>query len=402
MRIGKTSLNDIAKLRSDSIKRRRISSYDKTGDNRDWIDIKPGDTVILGEIEGAGCITHIWCTKMCHARYSLRNAIIRMYWDGEDDDKPSVEAPIGDFFGMGHAKQTNFVSAPLQMSSNKGKGFNCWWPMPFSKGFKITLENGNPKPFRIYYYIDFELYEDGFPDEKDYGRFHAQWRRENPPLVKKRDSETGKKITKLRPIKFNLFGHKNNDPLKYNYRILEARGKGHYVGCNLNIDNRTFLIFINWEGEGDDMIFIDGDIDKGVPTLYGTGTEDYVNQAFCPTEKYCAPYHGTILPMNRFAINWYGKITYYRYHIEDPIYFNKQIIVTIEHGHDNHRSDDYSSTAYWYQAEPHDHSIWPKPLDRKGRKPKGISWSHTIRKTICILIILLLIYWFFLKNFLFP
>ncbi|MHA1291957.1 MAG: glycoside hydrolase family 172 protein [Promethearchaeota archaeon] len=401
MKMGKNNLKNIAKLRPDSIKRCRISSYDKSGDNYDWIDIKPGDKVVLGAFEGAGCITHIWSTCMCVlTKYSLRNAIIRMYWDGEPDDKPSVEVPIGDFFGLGHGKRRNFVSAPLQMSPNKGKGFNCWWPMPFSKGFKITLENDNKRPFRIYYYIDFEVYDDGFPDNKDYGRFHAQWRRENPPPVKKKGQYKKKKIKKVstkKPVSFNLFGFKNTEPLKYNYKIMEAKGKGHFCGCHLDIDNRTFMPwFINWPGEGDDMIFIDDDVEKGIPTLYGTGTEDYVNQAFCPTETQSAPYHGTILPG---GFNWWGKITYYRYHIEDPIYFNKQIIVSIEHGHDNHRSDDWSSTAYWYQTEPHDHSIWPELRDRKGRKPKGVSWIHMIRKTLFIFLILFIVYWFWLKDF---
>ena len=403
MKLGKSSLNDIAKLRPDSTKRRRVSSYDKTGDNYDWIDIESGDTVVLAEVEGAGSITHIWCTCMCmFVKASMRNAIVRMYWDGETDDKPSVEVPIGDFFGLGHGKRKNFVSLPLQMSPNSGKGFNSWWPMPFSKGFKITLENDNPKSFRIYYYIDYELYDDGFEDEKDYGRFHAQWRRENPPLTKKRDAK-GKKITTRNPNKFNLFGVKNTEPLKYNYKIMEAKGKGHFVGCHLDIDNRTYMPwFVNWPGEGDDMIFIDDDIEKQIPTLYGTGTEDYVNQAFCPTQKQSAPYHGTILPHNKFGFNWYGKISYYRYHIEDPVYFNKQIIATIEHGHDNHRADDWSSTGYWYQTEPHDHNLFPKLLDRKSRKPKGISWAHTIRKTLGIGIIVFIFYWLFLKDWLGP
>ncbi|MHA1282957.1 MAG: glycoside hydrolase family 172 protein [Promethearchaeota archaeon] len=396
--LGKDFMFGIARIRPDSVKRRRISSYDKTGDNYDWLDIKPGETAILGEFKGAGCITHIWCTCMClFSKYSLRNAILRIYWDDEPEDSPSVEVPIGDFFGLGHGKRKNFVSLPLQMSPNRGKGFNCWFPMPFSKGFKIMLKNDNKRTFRIYYYIDFEVYEDGFNDEQDYGRFHAQWRRQNPPPVKKRD-EKGKKILKLKPKRFNLFGVKNTEPLKYNYRILEAKGKGHFVGCHLDIYNRTFLpYFVNWPGEGDDMIFIDDDVDKGIPTIYGTGTEDYVNQAFCPTQSYSAPYHGTILAG---GINWWGKITYYRYHIQDPIYFNKQIIVTIEHGHDNHRADDWSSTAYWYQKEPHDKEIWPKLLDRKGRKPIGILWKHVIRKTFCIILILLFLYYtIWLKYF---
>ncbi|MGV9173679.1 MAG: DUF2961 domain-containing protein, partial [Promethearchaeia archaeon] len=153
----------------------------------------------------------------------------------------------------------------------------------------------------------------------------------------------------------------------------------------------------NWPGEGDDMIFIDEDLDNKIPSLYGTGTEDYVNQAYSPRTKYSAPYHGTIRPG---GLNWWGKITYYRYHIEDPIYFNEQILVSIEHGHDNHRADDWSSTAYWYQKEPHEHSLYPKLLDREGREPIGISWSHMLRKMLCIGILLLLIYWFFIRHLL--
>ncbi|MFX1338651.1 MAG: glycoside hydrolase family 172 protein [Promethearchaeota archaeon] len=396
MKLGKSSLDDIAKLRPDSIKRRRISSYDKKGGNRDWIDIKAGEKVVLGEIQGAGCITHIWCTCMCISKYSIRNAIIRMYWDGEDENSPSVEVPIGDFFGMGHGERKNFVSTPLQMSPRKGRGFNCWWPMPFSKSFKITLENDNPKRFRLYYYIDYELYENGFENEADYGRFHAQWRRENPPKVKVRSPSSGKKYTPKKPIRFMFLGL-NTEPLKYNYKILEARGKGHYVGCHLDIDNITFMPwFTNWPGEGDDMIFIDDDIDKEFPTLYGTGTEDYVNQAFSQREKYSAPYHGTI---KTGGFNWRGKITYYRYHIEDPVYFNKKIIVTIEHGHDNHRKDDWSSTAYWYQKEPHDHTLFPKLLNREDRKPRSNGGSK-IRRITCILILILLIFIIFSKFYL--
>jgi len=397
MKIRKSSLHDIARIRPDTIKRKRISSYDKTGGNHDWIDLKPKEQIILGEQEGAGCITHIWCTMRCKTKHYLRNIILRMYWDGERNDNPSVEVPIGDFFGIGHGKRESFVSLPLQMSPRAGRGFNCWWPMPFSKNFKITLENDNPKPLQFYFYIDYDFYEDGFENESDFGRFHAQWRRENPTKAKKIDPESGKKYTKLKPVKFNYVDGKNTEPLKNNYKILEAKGKGHYVGCHLDIDNITFMPwFINWQGEGDDMIFIDDDLDKGIPTLYGTGTEDYVNQAYGQSKKYSAPYHGTILPG---GLNFWGKITYYRYHIEDPIYFNNKIIVSIEHGHDNHRSDDWSSTAYFYQKEPHNHELFPKLLDCNQRKPRS-HVAHLFRKTICFALIFILIfltiYWIFL------
>jgi hypothetical protein len=139
--------------------------------------------------------------------------------------------------------------------------------------------------------------------------------------------------------------------------------------------------FFNWPGEGDDMIYIDGDINKQTPTLHGTGTEDYVNQAWAQSKEYNAPYHGTI---KGGGINWWGKISYYRYHIKDPIYFNEKLIVSIEHGHDNHRKDDWSSTAYWYQHEPHDPSLFPKLLEKKDRNP-GRHVVHMIRKTACIL-----------------
>ena len=131
--------------------------------------------------------------------------------------------------------------------------------------------------------------------------------------------------------------------------ILEAEGHGHYVGCNLAIHNlRAPGLEWNWYGEGDDMIFVDGE--PFPPSLHGTGTEDYFNTAWCPTQEYSAPYHGITMAGER---NWAGKIALYRFHVEDPVRFQRSIRVTIEHGHANRRSDDYSSTAYWYQAEPH-------------------------------------------------
>lgn len=130
--------------------------------------------------------------------------------------------------------------------------------------------------------------------------------------------------------------------------LLEAQGHGHYVGCNINIHNLRDSAKWDWPGEGDDMIFIDDEL--WPPSLHGTGTEDFFNLSWCPTQEYNAPYHGIILPGND---NWKGYITYYRYHIQDPVMFDKSIRVTMEHGHNNNRSDDWSSTAYWYQSEPH-------------------------------------------------
>ena len=132
-----------------------------------------------------------------------------------------------------------------------------------------------------------------------------------------------------------------------NYVILDAHGRGHYVGCHLDID--VFERQVNdWYGEGDDMIFIDGHL-----AMHGTGTEDYFNTAYCPRTEYCAPYHGLTLYSGTPEWPWSGRNSVYRYHIADPIHFHESIKVTIEHGHANKLSNDYSSTAYWYQLEPH-------------------------------------------------
>jgi hypothetical protein len=136
---------------------------------------------------------------------------------------------------------------------------------------------------------------------------------------------------------------------KGNYVILEAAGKGHYVGCHLDIDCFERGVQ-DWYGEGDDMIIIDG---EPLPRLYGTGTEDYFNTAFGPSQEFCTPYQGITVNSGTKEWPWAGKNSVYRFHIEDPIYFEKSIKVTIEHGEANLLSNDYSSTAYWYQTEPH-------------------------------------------------
>lgn len=320
-------------------KRRRISSYDRNGGNDDRLHIKPNETRTFALIKGSGIIKHIWITIMSDSpnrpqvKNLLRKVYLSFYWD--DEENPSVLAPIGDFFGMGHAMSKNYVSAPLQMSPQDGKGFNSWWPMPFRKGAKLTITNEGEDDLFFYFYVDYEEKE----ISEDALYFHALWRRECP--TKGIDQNNFKIHSDW------TFGTENTNPRENNYRILHAKGKGHYCGCNVNIHNLNTSNMWDWPGEGDDMIFIDGDEN---PTLYGTGTEDYVNMAWCPQEEYCAPYHGLLLGGEE---NWKGKISYYRYHIVDPIMFEKEIEVTIEHGHNNHRSDDWCTTCYWYQVEPH-------------------------------------------------
>ncbi|UYP46626.1 hypothetical protein NEF87_002911 [Candidatus Lokiarchaeum ossiferum] len=390
-----TSLRDLIKL--SSFKRKRISSYDKSGGNLDMVFIKPGEKTTIFNVDGPGCINHIWTTQMVNnAKFWPRHIIIRMWWD--DEETPSVECPLGDFFGLGHGDKQNFVSEPLQMSPQNGKAFNSWWVMPFKNHARIEIENDNPtslipdsnfllkkKPgIMFYYYVDYELFESWPKDETPIGYFHAQFHRVDYKNDMQTNPDSGEKYSLL---EWQMLAGKNtreNGGYDRNHFILKAKGKGHYVGCNINIDNFPFPLkrrLYNWPGEGDDMIFIDDDI-GGEPTLYGTGTEDYVNTAFCPQEKYSAPYHGVI---KGGGFNWEGKITYYRYHIQDPIPFEKAIEVTIEHGHNNHRGDDWATTAYWYQLEPH--APFPPFPSREDRNPrKDLNWLHGLLKVGVILL----------------
>lgn len=335
-----SSLRDLPRLRSH--RRRRASSWDRSGGNDDRVTVAPGETVTLADIRGAGSINHIWMTVAprdpgtpeTHDRDFLRKLVLRVFWD--DNEHPSVLVPLGDFFGMGHARTANFVSAPLQMSPQDGKAFNCWFHMPFSSRarFELTSEC-EEEVLWFYYYIDYDEF-----DELGEGlaRFHAQWRRECPA--------DGLDQGQMSNAEY-LFGGTNLDG-DGNYVILEAEGRGHYVGCVLNVTNLRRTPDWNWYGEGDDMIFIDGEAFP--PSLHGTGTEDYFNTAWCPSQPYHAPYHGLTLPGGE---NWSGQISMYRFHIEDPVPFTTSIKVTIEHGHANRRQDDLSSVAYWYQKLPH-------------------------------------------------
>lgn len=359
---------------------RRISSADPTGGNRDWIDVAAGERRTIAEIQGVGCIRHIWMTMLPVDDSYYRRIVLRFYWDGCAE--PSIECPIGDFFGLGHSIRRNFTTAVLQMSPQDGRAFNSWWPMPFRRGCRVEVENQGDAPHTLYYYFDYEEYA-AAAALNGAGYLHVQWRRENPTQGWGEEYKPLWKADRKAWMEKTWFG---GDPRSLNldgrgnYVMLEAVGDGIYCGAHLNID--VFERQQNdWYGEGDDMVFIDDDLeivrpgfeDAGTaqagqgrpgcveptlvrpvrrPTLQGTGTEDWCNTAFGPHTEYCAPYHGILLYSGSEQWKWRRKQTAYRYYIEDPIRFRKALLATIEHGHANKLSNDYSSTAYYYLAAP--------------------------------------------------
>jgi hypothetical protein len=327
----------------------RASSYDRTGGNKDFYEVQAGETKVLAELAGSGCIRHIWMTMGLPADDYMRRVILRCFWDGCPE--PSVECPIGDFFGLGHAKRKNFATAVLQMSPQDGLGLNSYWPMPFRKAARIEVVNEGEKTYPHYFYIDYEEYDS--PDALEGAAYlHAQWRRENP--TQGWGDEYGH-LRNTNPDEWCRQLYFGGDPRSLNlssrdnYVILDAHGDGIYCGAHLDID--VFERQKNdWYGEGDDMIFIDGE--PWPPSIHGTGTEDWCNCAYGPRQEYQAPYHGVLLYSGTPQWNWRGKQSIYRYHVEDPIRFRRSIHVSIEHGHANKLSNDYSSTAYYYLAVP--------------------------------------------------
>jgi hypothetical protein len=260
-------------VRSVKSRARAPVGGDRSGGNADALRIASGETAVLGDVRGAGCVKHVWVTLMSIPAdpHELCKVVLRMYWDGEES--PSVEVPVGDFFGMGFGLRRNFASLPLQMSPEDGKGFNCWFPMPFADGARFEVDNQGEALVIFYYYIDYEEYAEADPE---LARFHALWNRN--PVTARIAAEKGwtradYRLDASRPAGPGLgFGAPWSEPNltgERNYVILDVAGRGQYVGCVLNVD--VFERQVNdWYGEGDDMIFIDGE--PWPPRLHGTGT----------------------------------------------------------------------------------------------------------------------------------
>ncbi len=336
-------------------RRRRASSTDATGGNRDGFPLAAGKEHVIADIQGAGCIRHIFLTLHSLEPDYLRRTVLRAWWDGES--KPSIEVPIADFFCVGHAAIANFWSLPMDANTGGDSlekhrmGMNCFLPMPFAKGARFTVENQGTMPMRgLYWHIDYEEYA-SLPEHAL--RLHAFWKRENPFPAAYDIAHPPAEIPG------------NRDGAR-NYVILDALGEGHYVGCNLSVDNLNPHHGFSWFGEGDDMIFIDG---EALPSITGTGTEDYFCYAWgYPGGLSSTPYHGvTVVGELEGKAIYSGKWTMFRFHIEDPVQFEKSIRVTIESGHANAHANDLASTAYWYQREPH--TPFPELLPVEKRLP---------------------------------
>jgi hypothetical protein len=333
----------------------RISSADPTGGNYDFVKIAPGETKTLAAIPGAGAIRRFYVAPLAADRMRYRKVILRMYWDGEE--KPSVEVPLGDLFGSGLGTLRFFHS--LAVDVNPGQhdldfdAMVCWLPMPFERGARITVENdGRVENFLLWYHIDYEQFP-GRALTADTGRFHAQWRQAIAAPVRQgtpKNTQLGANAVK------NLGGEDN-------YVILEAEGRGTYVGLFLTVDN----VVGGWYGEGDDMIWVDG-----AKAYAGTGHEEVFNAGCCPDTEFWGAYTGFYLIENRGG-NFGGKNQMYKFYINDPVRFRESLRVTIEHGHANNFENDYTSTAFWYQAEPH-RPFPPLPAARARlpRWPDGI------------------------------
>lgn len=320
----------------------RASSYDRSGANDDgnWGNpIRSGETRTIAELNGPGIIQHMWFTISTPEPYHLKKIVLRMYWDGAS--LPAVEAPIGDFFGLGLGEYFLYESGPLSVGSQKA--LNCFFPMPFRKTARIAITNeGNENIRGFYYNIDWEKHE-SLPEDVAY--FHAEYRQAVP-----NDGWTSD-WTRNGEDKVNK--HPNPDGAG-NYVFFEAEGRGHFVGVTHSILQNQG----DWWGEGDEMIFID---DREKPKINGTGSEDYYLGAWCYGNCGINPF-GSVQP--EFAYQRYGnprngadnrgaRWMVYRFHVESPIPFRKYFKMTIEHGHGNHRSDNFYTVAYWYQQGPH-------------------------------------------------
>lgn len=314
--------------------------------NDDSKRIMPGETLVLADVSGPGMVTHIWLTVAQNEFGWPRLVRFRVYYDGHKT--PSVDAPLGDFFAVGHGAERD-VNSIMVRDSSFGRARNSYWPMPFRKSCRITVTNEGKRLLPMFYYhVDYRKYA-SLP--ADVGYFHAYYRQERPARS----------------------GH--------NYAFLDTKGTGHYVGTVMSV----VLTQISWFGEGDDLFYIDG---GKLPQIYGTGTEDYFNDAWDLRDA-SALWTGT--PMAEGELPG-SRLSAYRWHVPDPIPFTKSIWAGIEHsgwtsnpdgtvrsGFEE-RPDYFSSVAFWYQKDVNE--LLPEPPYGEERLPYGDATQIAVEDSI--------------------
>ncbi len=329
-----SNLFDLPRLKNFSA--HRVSSDNRfVGSNDDSKRIMPGETLVMADLRGPGVVDHIWITVADNEYAWPRLVRLRVYYDGKKT--PSVDVPLGDFFGVGHGYERDLDSLLIRDSSF-GRARNSYWPMPFRRSCKITVtDEGNRPVTMFYYHVDWQKHP-SLPDDVAY--FHGYYRQERPAI-------SGK-----------------------NYEFLSVKGTGHYVGTVLNVIQSQ----VGWFGEGDDLFYVDG---ATHPQIYGTGTEDYINEAWGLRVSF-GPWAGTpVAEGERIG----ARLTGYRWHVPDPVPFTKSLWAGIEHAGWTYnqdgtlrsgfeeRPDYFSSAAFWYQKGVNEEL--PEPPFGEERLPLG-------------------------------
>lgn len=339
------ALPDLPRLKPYSA--HRVSSDNRyVGSNDDSKRIMPGETLVLADLKGPGVVSHMWLTIADNEYAWPRLLRLRVYYDGKKT--PSVDVPLGDFFGVGHGYERNLDSLPIRDSSN-GRARNSYWSMPFREGCRITVTDEGERPVTMFYYhVDWQKYS-ALPDDIAY--FHGYYRQERPAVAGK------------------------------NYEFLNVKGTGHYVGTVLSVIQSS----VGWFGEGDDLFFVDG---APKPQIYGTGAEDYLSEAW-GLRVVSGPWSGTpVTEGERVG----ARLTGYRWHVPDPIPFTKSLWAGIEHSgwtYDpdgklrsgfEQRPDYYSSAAFWYQIGVNEDL--PEPPYGQERLPLGNATQIAVEDSI--------------------
>jgi hypothetical protein len=313
-----------AYARAQNYKSLKQSSFDQTGGNSDRWPIAAGASHEVFNAAGPGVITHIWFTIAARGADHLKEIVLRGYWDG--NAKPSVEVPVGDFFGLN--LNTYQIYQSQYLACSPGRSLNCYFAMPYKRSARFTVTNeGSQEVSSFYSNVDY-MTVPRLPDDALY--FHAQYRQSSPSTP---SADSGPKL---------------NPDGRQNYVYMETRGRGHLMGVTLGV----LLNANGWWGEGDEMIFVD---DNAKPAIVGTGSEDYFLGSWNFGGRdgaipFAHAMYGAPLIVNPERTG--GRYVCYRWHGDNPVTFERSLKHTMEHGHANDRGDNFFSTAYWYQTTP--------------------------------------------------